>query len=331
MTMPLVDFLKGTILDDLDEARQQEYFSQFRYQFQFCPQNPSNVQGEWARSFLRQLEAENLSTYCNQSISPKVYSYLLFIWKVFDLCTLPNQYDQKMIEHLWAHSMQVAYSKREKDKFLSETKKDLKKQAGKAGVSYVEQYVWPTLKTLPTLLFTILIYFGKTEIIKELIYFLYFSYQDKLQQLLDNSDCLENWLWNMAELIPYLLLKNFIPIHDTLELKDPRILSDFEATHLADHGTVSRVSQFFRNLFTVGEIKHFEKEEKIINECFADIYPVLLGNIEESLAQRKAEIMEVAKQQGRLQARTLLRTQHKKRLKIPTYIFKELDTTLAKI
>lgn len=337
----LRDFLRDDILYDADEGWSQQYFSRFK----FSSKRFQNEQPDWLKGFLEELAVENLQAYRNQQVSPKVYSYLLFIWKIFDLSIQPNQYDQAMIVRMWAYPLQASLSKKEEEEFEAAMKEDLTnlaknpeassemRSAAEESLHSGKLYTRPTLKDIPTLLFKTLIDFEKTDIIKKLIYFLYFSYEEKLSLLLKTSDSQETWLQNITDIIPYLFLKNFIPIHDTIKINDPNI-SMVEravpggASHLADPGTVSRVSLFFRNLFTNEEIKYLEQTGQRISETFAHTYQNVLGDTEKDLLQKKAEIMEEAQLKGRIRGLQLALIQYKSRLSIPKYIYDEIVTNL---
>ncbi len=337
----LRDFLREDIIEEADEGWLQQYFKRF----QLSSKKFQSEQPDWLKGFVEELAVENLQAYRSQQVSPKVYSYLLFIWKIFDLCIQPDQYDQAVIVRLWAYPFQAALSEKEEEEFAAAMKQDLTnlaknpeasremRLAAEESLHSGKLYTRPTLKDIPTLLFETLIYFEKIDIIKKLIYFLYFSYEEKLSLLLQTSDSRDIWLQNIADIIPYLFLKNFIPIHDTIKLRDPTVFLVEKAvpggaSHLADPGTVNRVSLFFRNLFTSEEIQYREQTGQRISETFAHVYTIVLGNIEESLLQNKAEIMEEARLKGRIRGLQLASIQYKSRLSIPKYIYDEIVTNL---
>ena len=338
MTKQLADFLKGSTIDDANETWLPQYFNRFRALSQNLLQGKKQ---ETLRGFLEELAKEGIQSYRSQQISPKVYSHLLFIWKVFDLCIQPDQYDYEVIVCLWVHSLRASLSKGEDENLRARMKKHLRNFVSNSEISKDTslvaesklldegQHAKQAFKNVPTLLFKTLIDFEKTETIKELIRFLYLSYEQALSALLHSSDSLETWLWNIAELIPYLLLKNFVPIHDTVVVRNPSITLVEKsvpggASHLIDTGTVSRVSRFFRDLFTLDEIQYFEQTAQRISETFAHIYPIVLSDIQESLIQKKTEIMKEAQINGRMRGLQLALTQYKSRLSIPKYIYEEI-------
>jgi hypothetical protein len=343
MQKPLKDFLKDCIIYDYDasEAWQRTYFTRFRA----FPEGTPSESEAWLRSFLTGLATENVRAYNNQGISPKAYSYLLFIWKVFDLCAHSDQYDPAVVYHLWAYPIQASLSEEEEEAFWAAWKENLSNQArrpegpdsirsdAEAALLKEERYIRLTLEEIPTLMVKALIRFGRTEIIKSLTRFLYCSYEDKLHQLLSTSDSREAWLQNVADLIPYLLLKNFIPVHDTVVVRNAKvIIAEYStsngAAYLHDPGTVSRVSRFFRNLFTVEEILTFEQSGQRISETFAHVYPIVLEDIEEALAKKTTEIMEEAQQKGRLQGRQLASFHYRSKFSIPKYVYEEIKARL---
>src|SRR5262249_379695 len=103
------------------------------------------------------------------------------------------------------------------------------------------------LRYLCTIVVEALIIFGKTEALRALVTFAYSAYEVHLVRVIQKSNTCEAWLETIAELMPYLLLKSLMPVHDALVHTNPRIgLATHQNTNsYSDPGVVDRVCRLF--------------------------------------------------------------------------------------
>jgi len=98
---------------------------------------------------------------------------------------------------------------------------------------------------------------------------LHAEYRPYFRTLLTTSEDNESWLVNIAELLPRLLLKNLVPIYDSIRVRAGGVFLGSDG--LFDDGTASRISSLYRTLFDSDELAGLAQDAQRASEVFANV------------------------------------------------------------
>lgn len=257
---------------------------------------------------------KDIDAYRARALSPRVYSYLLFLAKLFQLSCEAESSSTQCVLHMYGHLVEASMSEEEVQGFREAMTTDIRarvtnsKLSADVRQSFSEMlekgdiYTQPDLSDLPQYLLKDLFKFRTINVVRELLRFVYFAYREHLKQLVEESNTFEMWQENLTNIAPYLVLRHLTPILDSQH----------------------RVSPLYEALFTKEECDEFVEEEKMVSEVFANVFAVICGDMKEEIAKQKREIRRLAEDQGRLKARQEAVIRHRTRLWIPTYVYAEI-------
>ncbi len=163
---------------------------------------------------------------------------------------------------------------------------------------------------------------------------LYGMFESRLHASMTESKDYDTWMLNVARLLPSLLLKSLVPLHDSASVHSPEIVIAQYAPRGGPHafyrpGTATRTSTFIRNLFLKEEIHGLAQAGQRMAELLAHTLPLLLiEQRPQELANRHARILEMAAIGGRLRALQHLETLYRYKLQVPTWLYTQLRTEL---
>jgi hypothetical protein len=183
------------------------------------------------------------------------------------------------------------------------------------------------IKEFPRAIVEFMLLTDQRGMVRELIQYCYNAYREYHHNLLYSSPDDVTWNRNVRLLLPRLLLRNFIPIHDTVLLGDRRIIipSDrHRGPAISDSGTASRVSRLFRNLFSADEIHSLEQTSQAISEFYVHLNTMSIEGIEKHISTARQEVKEIAESIGLLPAQQRAIALYKHQLALPQYAFQSL-------
>ena len=233
--------------------------------------------------------------YSDGLLQPRAYCYLVFCLKVLEISTT-GQRSKSITPRLWGYVLYNTLNDNEYKMFVKAIKSDVAKlreqydhlpqELADLEIAANKPPKHP-LKDVASTMLRAMIWDKDHEGIHQLVQWLYSSYEVYLRKLLNESFEVEQWLTNIAELIPRLLLKNLVPLHDSVAVRDPHInIVEYAAPGTphawSDPGVVSQRSVFIRNVFSEKEIHVLEQTGQRISELFAHAYPILLIKDHES-------------------------------------------------
>lgn len=274
---------------------------------------------------------------------PRAYCYLAFCLKSLELSAASRR-DWSQTARLWGYVFWSIMGPEERAGFTKAMQKDIEHLRTKHGrVPAAMENMAPAedtpeehpLKAVASSMTRALIADDDRDGLRVLIRWAYSAYEPHLRRLLDDSLGIEQWLTNVAELLPRLLLKNLIPLYDALIIRDPQIViaerrRGATPPALHDPGVATRPTSLTRTLFSDAEIKGLGQSAQRISELFANVYPLLLiEDPERELNELRARIVADAAGVGRLQAKLHLETYHRHKMRLPTWLYSELKAELA--
>lgn len=283
--------------------------------------------------------------YSNGLLLPRAYCYIAFCLKVLEISTT-GQRSRSITTRLWGYVLHNAMNAKEYKEFVKAIKADiaeLRKQHGHLPQELADLEIGGNkppkhpLKSVASTMLRAMIWDEDRDGMRQLVQWLYSSYEVYLRKLLNESFNVEQWLTNIAELIPRLLLKNLVPLHDFVDVRDPSIniveyASPGTPHAWSDPGSVTQHSVFIRNLFTEKEIHALEQAGQRISELFAHAYPILLIEDHESeLSSLHERVLDIARRVGRVRAIQHIEMQYRYNLRIPTGFYREIKNELLKM
>ncbi len=274
--------------------------------------------------------------YSHGLVSPKSWAYLSFSMKVIDLVTTLGSGRWSDQNRLWGYVLFWALDARKLEKFEQEVMVELRP------TSHTDETQSPAadkrrefpLKSLAESCFRALIWDNNQPVLRELVRWLHSAYEPHLDRLLRESQSQGAWLDNVAELVPRLLLRNLVPIHNSVVVRDGSVNVSVAPTAvgpraLFDPGAVSQVSTLYRNLFDGTEVRELEQRSQRMAELFAHTFTLWARlDLNDKLRLSREHLLRLAKDRGRLQALRYLELSYRHRLSVPTYFYRELRAEL---
>jgi hypothetical protein len=264
------------------------------------------------------------------TLLPRAYCYLAYCSKIIEICTKRSDDGRPATARLWGY---VMWSTMDAD-MRAEFGRAMAADAGDDAVQEVPVSTSP-LKEAVTSMIRAMIFDNDLDGLRELVRWAYNAHEPYLKALIDESHSDDRWMANVAELIPRLVLRTCIPLHDSVAVRDPKIVLAAYASSAAplgfnDPGVLMRRSTFVRTLFAEPEIRVLEQAGQRISELFAHVYPLLL------IADRRQEMTEIRervcalnRQRGHLRALQHIETLYRHSLRIPTWVYRELKSEIS--
>jgi hypothetical protein len=339
---PLYVFAKNRIIDEPSADEQRELLKAL-----IRASRPKSAgEGESATVTLPHADYDFPDRlYSAGKLLPRAYCYLAFCLKVLEIST-KGQRDRSQTARLWSYVLWSTLSSDELAGFVQALQADtarLRDQYGRLPQvlenmekGEAELSTHP-LKHVASSMMRALIWDDDRYGLRELVQWTYSAYEPRWKLLLNESHDFDQWLTNVAELLPRLLLKNIVPLHDSVAVRDSRVViaeyASAGSPHgLHDPGLVTRRTSFIRSLFTETEIQTLEKVGQRMSELFAHAYPLLLiDDPKRELAELRERILDTARSAGRIKVMQHIETQYRYNLRIPTWLYRELKNEIIRI
>lgn len=278
------------------------------------------------------------SRYSAGELPPKTYCYLAYCSKILEISTMHGRHDTM---RLWGYVMWSTLDTDAQAEFGRALDADL---AGRRRVGGDDtEPPGPTVTETPTLcplkdtvssMIRAMVFDRDFDRLRELVRWSYSNYEPHLKTLLDESDDDDSWMINLAELLPRLLLRNCIALHDSVAIRDPKVVmamytSSRSPAAFYDPGVLVRRSTLVRTLFDEKEIHALEQAGQRIAELFAHAYPLLLlRDPQREAADVRNRVRRIAQERGRIPALQHIEIQHRHSLRIPTWLYREMKGEL---
>jgi len=249
-----------------------------------------------------QLERHDHELYRTNQVNPFDYARLLFITGVLRVYVQsPTASVRGLTNVLW-HPMLTSLSEAQVESYDNERSRF-------RGSDAAAPLMRLGLPALPWVLTQGVQCFAGQLGVEALARFVVFGHEAALRRLLEESWGESEWLDNLYDLLPYLLLPEIIPLRD-------------------EHGK-------YAPTFDDSMVDRFNRAAKNNEEMLVNVRQMIVRNnrgddqFEEQFDDILAELKEVTSERGRLAARMLLIYYHRNKLHIPTYLLRRLDEGLT--
>jgi hypothetical protein len=337
---PLHVFVKERLVDEPSDDEQRNLLALL-----FATYGPkTSAEGSVVPRLEPSQDADFLDRlYSAGGILPRAYCYLSFCMKLLQI-SATGQRKRSRTERLWGYVLWCTMDDKAHasfDKALQADADQLRDKHGPLSEAVEDALARRKepknhpLKSVASSMVQAMILDNDRAGLRELIRWVFSAHEPYLKRLLDESHDVGQWLTNVAELIPRLLIKNILPLHDAVAVRSPNVqigeyTSSGRPQALHDPGLIERRSTFIRNLFTEREAHNFEQMGQRISEVFAHAYPLLLiEQPDQELSEWRERIFETARNAGRLKALQQLEMHHHYDLRLPTWFYRELKAKLT--
>jgi hypothetical protein len=328
------DLLKDAIVSELPATEQRKLLLAF---YQTCgprtrKEGPADRQSADAEcsDFAEQL-------FSGGRIDARTYCYLAFCARLLMLAS-SGERQRSRPDRLWGYIVFSSMNEEQHSSFARAYQADLTSLREKHGVAFPvptaeirgEEAPKNPLKNASSSMFRAFVWDLDRNGLRDLVSWIYSVHEPYLDRLLRISLSDDQWLANIAELIPRLLLKNLLPIYDGVAVRPPQI-SIFERAPAGtphayhDPGVLTQSNSFIRSLFSEKEIAELEQRNQRIEELFAHSYALVIAQKPtEELAATERRILTLSKREGRIRGMQHLETLYRYKLRIPTWLYQRL-------
>lgn len=175
---------------------------------------------------------------------------------------------------------------------------------------------------------------GGIEEIRQFVLWCHSAYQPYHRRLLEEPGSDSLWLQRLCEFIPWLMMKNFIPLRDTVQHRSPQIAfmtgkSASDAHGMTDSGRLTRRSTLARNLFKEDKLAVLDREDQRICELFAHAYANFMHEDHGASFKALEQKLRGIATENRLAALQCLETHFRYKLTIPRNRYLALKNSLS--